>query len=142
MARKLAFVLVALALCQPALRAQSNVLPPAPDTDVDGAIPFSIRTDYLLWWVKRGPLAAPLVTLGDPTDAVPGGLGQQGTRVLFGGSGMNYNTFSGLSLQVDVPVADAFGINLGGFFLEQKSDGIRAASNPQGFPIIARPVNR
>src|SRR5688572_15167165 len=40
--------------------------------------------EYLNWWIRSGPVSAPLVTVGDPTDPIPGAIGQPGTRVLSG----------------------------------------------------------
>src|SRR5262249_32610546 len=40
-----------------------------------------VNAEYLLWWIKRGPVAAPLVTVGS---APPGTIGQAGTAVAFG----------------------------------------------------------
>src|SRR5947209_3363321 len=48
------------------------------------------NADYLLWWIRKGPLPVPLVTTGSENDALPGVPGQPGTRVLFGGSGTDY----------------------------------------------------
>src|SRR5262245_57496648 len=59
---------------------------------------FWMRADYLMWWVRSGPLNTPLVTTGSPQDPVPGALGQGGTRVLFGDSPLSYGMFSGLRL--------------------------------------------
>src|SRR6266542_3464827 len=71
--------------------------PLLPDCDYGGrggdcvADRFWFRADYLLWWVKKGPLAAPLVTFGSDADApFQGILGQPGTRLAFGGAGLDF----------------------------------------------------
>src|SRR5262249_6141034 len=51
------------------------------------------EAEYLAWWIKNGPVAAPLVTIGNATDAVPGALLQPSTGVLLGDS-IDYKTFS------------------------------------------------
>src|SRR5262245_32961159 len=35
-----------------------------------------VNTEYLLWWVRGGPLNTPLVTTGSLADIPPGALGQ------------------------------------------------------------------
>jgi hypothetical protein len=47
---------------------------------------FYIGAEYLLWWIKPRQ-APPLVTSGNINDAIPGALGQPGTKVLIGGGG-------------------------------------------------------
>ena len=44
-----------------------------------------ITAEALYWWTKASPVPAPLVTIGDPGDPIPGALGQPGTGVLLGG---------------------------------------------------------
>ena len=56
-------------------RVESFVSPPASDGPA-----WWVEADYLLWWIKRGPLPTPLVTTGNPKDPQPGALGQPGTR--------------------------------------------------------------
>ncbi|HLJ11913.1 MAG TPA: BBP7 family outer membrane beta-barrel protein, partial [Planctomycetaceae bacterium] len=43
-----------------------------------------VRAEFLYWWTKASPVPAPLVTLGDPGDSIPGAIGQPGTSVLLG----------------------------------------------------------
>jgi hypothetical protein len=40
--------------------------------------------EYLVWWIKDGPLPGPLVTSCALADANPGAIGQPGTRALLG----------------------------------------------------------
>ncbi|HEY2893756.1 MAG TPA: hypothetical protein VGJ16_06075, partial [Pirellulales bacterium] len=56
--------------------------------------PFWVRTEYLLWWSKNGPLHEPIVTLGSSSDAIPGALGQAGTQTILGNSAINYRTLT------------------------------------------------
>jgi hypothetical protein len=68
-------------------------LPPnawsAAHPDLVGVPPhLYVNVEYLLWWV-RPRQAPPLVTAGSLNDAIPGALGQPGTRVLFGGDGFD-----------------------------------------------------
>jgi len=107
-------------------------------SNVDG---WWVETDYLLWWIRRGPLA-PLVTTGNPTDALPGAIGQPGTRVLFGGSGLDYGPFSGgrINLGGWLDSENALGLEGGGFLLEQRVIHFAAASDNAGSPPIFLPV--
>src|SRR5262245_27682921 len=41
--------------------------------------------EYLIWWLKDGPMPVPVLTSSDPADLNPGALGQPGTRVLLDG---------------------------------------------------------
>ncbi len=45
---------------------------------------FWFKAEGLYWWTKSVPVPVPLVTLGDPGDAIPGALGQPGTSILIG----------------------------------------------------------
>jgi hypothetical protein len=50
---------------------------------------FWLKAEALYWWTKAAPVPVPLVTLGDPGDAVPGALGQPGTSILLGNQGVS-----------------------------------------------------
>src|SRR4051794_30942869 len=53
------------------------------------------RADYLLWWVKDGPLPVPLATQGGAF--APDFLfGTPGTAVVLGGKDQDFGTFAGL----------------------------------------------
>ena len=101
-------------------------------------------TEYLIWWIKDGPLPFPLVTTGNPADPVPGALGQPGTVPLFGGNRLDYSAFSGLrvSLGAWLNCERTLGIEGSGFLLEQRSVGFAAGSDPAGNPPIYFPVFR
>jgi hypothetical protein len=99
-------------------------------------------TEYLLWWVSKGPLSTPLVTTGSPTDAPPGALGQPGTQVLFGGSGLDYGTFSGLRATLGgyFGAQGTLGFEVSGFLLERRSVGFSASSDAAGNPGLYVPL--
>jgi Putative beta barrel porin-7 (BBP7) len=101
-----------------------------------------VEADYLLWWIRRGPLPTPLVTSGDPKDALPGALGQPGTRALFGGSGLDYGTFSGgrFNLGSWLDCDQTIGLEGGGFLFEQRVIHFAVASDNAGNPPIYLPV--
>jgi hypothetical protein len=106
--------------------------------------------EYLLWWVKNQPLATPLVTTvpGVTTAAPPGttnvgALGNPGTVVLFGGSDIDYHTFSGgrFSLGLGWGSSDdgVWGVEGSGFFTERRTSNFQAGSSVTGVPVLARP---
>lgn len=57
---------------------------------------FYAGLDYLLWWMKPVCLKVPVLTAGSPTDAVPGAIGQPGTRLLVGNGRFEFPGASGL----------------------------------------------
>src|SRR4051794_11982694 len=98
--------------------------------------------DYLLWWVKRAPLPAPLITttrnLGEGLPAeFTGSLTDPATQSLIGGHDMNFGALSGLGLRAGVS-AEPFTLELGGFLLERRSGGGDVAGDANGFPFIAQ----
>ena len=98
------------------------------------------RIDYLLWWIRSGPLNTPLVTTGSPLDAVPGALGQPGTSALFGDSPLHYGAASGLRLTAGFDLCKGWGMEAGYFALERRATGFSAVTDDNGNPLIARPV--
>jgi hypothetical protein len=99
---------------------------------------YYLTADYLLWWIKRSD-TPPLVTRGSAGDPIPGALGLPGTSVLFGGSSVENNPFSGGRLTGGYWFGDGhlLGIELGGFFLGQQGENFSATSF--GNPILTRP---
>lgn len=108
----------------------------------DPADCFWLRADYLLWVTKSAPIPAPLLTTGVPTAAIPGGLTQQGTQVLFGQSHENYGATSGFRIDTGVWLdADRhWGLETGYFALERSSSHFGTASDGTGNPILAQPL--
>jgi hypothetical protein len=102
---------------------------------------FWFQPDYLLWWVSKGPVSTPLVVTGSSADAIPGGIGQPGTRVLFGDQNLNYGTFSGLRLSTGfwIDPDSIFAVEGSGFALEHRSVHFSAEGNAQGQPYLAQP---
>lgn len=105
-----------------------------------GAVPcFWVNTEYLLWWIKDGPLPAPLVTTSDPVDV--GTLGAPSTRVLLDGP-LDYGTFSGMRLSGGCWFGhdQVCGMEGSGFFLERRAAEFRFKSNANGSPLLAIPI--
>jgi hypothetical protein len=107
----------------------------------DGQLVVWGSAEYLLWWVKNQPVSAPLVTTGDP--ATLGVLGAPGTAVLFGGSDIDYHTFSGGRFTLGIGWGSncdcTWGVEGSGFFLEKRPSRSIATSSIIGVPVLARP---
>jgi hypothetical protein len=94
--------------------------------------------EYLVWWLK-GQTPPPLVTAGNPADAVPGALGQAGTVVLFGGHNQGDESSSGARLRLGwwFDENHTVGIDGSAFFLGQQTRNFTASSF--GSPALFRP---
>lgn len=104
---------------------------------------FWVGVDYLNWRIKNGPLPNPMITSGSLADAVPGALGQPGTRVLAGGNssnGMDYGPFSGIRMNAGFFLDDErmFSFEGSAFLLEQRSFNY-AASTSDLQPVVTAP---
>jgi len=80
--------------------------------------------DYLYWWVNGNPIPA-LATLGDPTDAIPGALGQPGTTVLFD-ERLSYTGSNGGRAFVGgwLGCEERLGWEIGGFLFENHANQV------------------
>ena len=100
--------------------------------------------DYLLWWVRDGPLPFPLVTTGDTSAPVPGALGQPGTQILLGSNDFDFGGLSGvrgtLGLWIDHDAS--WGVESSSFLLENGSVHFAAGSDVNGNPPLFVPVFR
>jgi hypothetical protein len=96
---------------------------------------------YLLWWLKDGPLGVPLVTTGSNDNPLAGILGQPDTLPVFGGSGLDYGTASGVKATLGFWIDEdqAVGLEAGGFLLERRAVGLRAGSDAAGVPPLVVP---
>lgn len=106
-----------------------------------------ITPEYLLWWVKSGPVSTPLVTTSTATglpvlSSSTGALGDPNTIVLAGDKPINYGTFSGGRLTVGgfLDENGTFGVLARGFVLQQETNKKVFASGPDGLPILANPI--
>jgi hypothetical protein len=107
---------------------------------VEPASRFWFGAEFLLWSTKRASLP-PLVTAGDPADAVPGGLGQPGTRTLFGGGGDGFGRNApGVRLRGGYAIDNTWAVEAGAFMLQARSTRFAAQSGADGSPVIGRPV--
>jgi hypothetical protein len=100
---------------------------------------FWANAEYLLWWVKSGPVNTQLVTTGSLADQFPGALGQPNTRVLFGTDNrFDYEDTSGARFSIGYwfDRQGSVGIEGTGFVMEQRSSHNRFSSNGSGSPPI------
>jgi hypothetical protein len=88
---------------------------------------FWVHGDYLLWWIKRGPLPVPIVSSAN--------------GVLLGNSHLDYGSESGGRLSAGCWLEDShvFGIELGGFLLQKPSVSSAVQSDVAGNPSLVRP---
>jgi len=101
--------------------------------------------DYMMAWVRPGPLGVPLITTGLAQIAPgyhPGALGQPGTQVLFGNDPLNFPMNSGIRAQAGVFLdsQSCFSLDVGGFFLPTNHVHFSVSSDGSGNPLIARPL--
>lgn len=96
--------------------------------------------EYLVWWIKDGPMNVPLVTTSPPGSL--GVIGAPGTEVLFGDSGFNFEAFSGARLTLGIWLDKCdhrWAWESSGFFLERRKSEFLAVSSVTGTPVLARP---
>ncbi len=133
---------------QPGPTAETEETPLAPVVRGQGPDPFVhpldcgpcawFGVDYLLWWIKSGPVAAPLVTTG--TVPPPAILGPTEPTVL-SPSSLNYGPVSGIRIDGGwwFDPGHLLGIDMSAFLLSQVSETRTFLSNPAGAPILGRP---
>src|SRR2546429_489349 len=95
-----------------------------------------VSAEYLLWWFKDAP-TPPLVTTGPAGSN--GILGQPGTIVLFGGSGVDLQEHQGARFTIGMWLDEdeLVGVEGNYFFLGRSGASFAAASS--GNPLLARP---
>jgi Putative beta barrel porin-7 (BBP7) len=98
---------------------------------------FWADPEYLLWSVKKADVPVPLVA----TNALNGPLQTSPPMILFGDNKIDYGTYSGgrLMLGTWFDPRDIFGVEIGGFLLEERKFHFSVASDPQDNPILGIP---
>lgn len=113
---------------------------PGPSNDYSRR--FQVGVDYLILWCKPHRFSAPVLTVGDVTDAIPGAIGQAGTQVLVGEKsvGGGPNTGTRFSLVYWVADPELVSIESNFWIMEQRSliYGQSGTGDPTD-PLIARP---
>ncbi len=105
---------------------------------------FWASGEYLLWWVKSGPLTVPLITTGPfppPPGVSPGVLGQPGTTLVHGLTDMDFHAFSGVRVTAGswLDADRTVGVEGRGFLLERRTNQFGVASDAAGNPVLALP---
>ncbi len=125
----------------PTLSCGSTGLVPGVDC-LPAAVPAQSRfygdVSYMLTWVKNGPNPGPLAAVA-PAGA---GLFGPGTAAVIGGQDSTFNGQSGIRANVGMWLGcdSTFGIEAGGFVLEQASNNTAISSDGgANSPILARP---
>jgi hypothetical protein len=96
-----------------------------------------VKADYLLWWVKGGPLASPIVTTSTNfTDLVPAALGMPNTHVLFGDRPMGYGASSGMRFTAGIDLNDELALEGSFFSLQRRTFRYKVASDAAGNPML------
>jgi hypothetical protein len=110
----------------------------------DGSMRTWLDADYLLWWLQSAPVSQPLLTTGPPSvisGLSSGILGNPGTEVLAGNSTMNSGPYSGFRINGGwINCANTIGVEGSFFYLPQHAVSEAFASDPNGFPLLARPL--
>jgi hypothetical protein len=97
---------------------------PAPPPPV---LPWGYHTwatlEGLVWWQKKAPLPPDLLTSGSILDRVPAALGQPHTTLDLGFGDVGHGPFLGARAAVGgyLDAHQVFGLEVGGFVLEQRS---------------------
>jgi hypothetical protein len=99
-----------------------------------------LREEYILWWGKGDALPALATTSPDGTaEDVAGVLGQPDTSTLFGGTGVNKLSRSGIRDTVGYWLDEGHCVGVEGVYWVQGSISESFQGPPPGTQIIARP---
>jgi hypothetical protein len=94
-------------------------------------------TEYLLWWIKDGPLPFPLVLTGPGNTANPGALNAGGVPILTGDD-ITYGALSGVRATVGGWLGSdgGLGVEASGFLLPRTTKTTAASSDATGNPVL------
>lgn len=106
---------------------------------------FWVGADFLLWWIRNGPLPIALLTSTNDPAGIPS-QGRPGTMVLFGGGstrGLDFGTFPGGRITMGgwIDPDRLLGLEASGFVLQSQSLSFSAFSPGIGPPVIGIPFN-
>jgi hypothetical protein len=93
--------------------------------------------EYLLWWIKDGPLPPSLVLTGDPRTANPGAL-NAGGQVVPGVKSVDFGALSGVRAWAGCALDSdgTLGFEACGFILPRQDKTLRFASDANGNPVL------
>jgi hypothetical protein len=108
----------------------------------DSAPRLWIEGEFLLWFIRNGPLNTPLITTGSTSDSNPGALGQPHTQVLYGNGSLDYGAIPGGRFEIGYwfDQESRFGIEAGFFLLAQQNINYSVFSDNSGTPVISVPI--
>lgn len=142
-------VMCAGALAQNPKAAEAPLPPPATAHGIEPAVELPVQQagscpgyyaefELLLRWFKPVCASVPIVTIGNPADAVPGAQGQPGTQIVVGGSPPHKFEFPmtpGFQVNLGWDRGDgAFGVEVSGFLMEQAANSQRFDADANGAP--------
>jgi hypothetical protein len=98
-----------------------------------------VGLEYLLYWIKDGPVPIPLATVGPATGA--GLLGAPGTQVVLGAQDIDFQELSGIRAVAGwwLNPGQTVGIEAMAFLLPEKPARIGPTVGRDLFPVLARP---
>jgi hypothetical protein len=101
-----------------------------------------VGADFILGWIRRGPLGVPLLTTSTTDDPAVfrGALGQPGTIVLFGDRDLSFGLFSGLRVEAGLWLDqdNRYSLDISGFYLFPRHIGRTEVSD--GSTVLGRPI--
>jgi hypothetical protein len=100
---------------------------------------YWVGAEYLLYWIKDGPIGVPLATVGPATGS--GLLGAPGTQVVLGLQDIDFQTLSGIRLVGGwwLNEAQTVGLEARAFLLPEKPARVGPTVGSDLFPVLARP---
>jgi hypothetical protein len=99
-----------------------------------------VRSEALMWWFNRNPVNQPLVTTG-PLESL-GILGNPGTTVLAGHPGIDYGLSTGAAVTAGfwLDPGGHIALEAGWMGFVDKASQLSYSAQPDGFPVLSRPV--
>ncbi len=106
----------------------------APDTGPDSRVYGN--AEYLLWWTRRSPLPASLITTG-PLTGNPGSLDDGGVPLTR--ESLDPGALSGVRVNLGFWLDDKerLGVEVGGFILPRQTRTVAFSSDASGNPVLA-----
>jgi hypothetical protein len=98
---------------------------------------WTVEADYLLWWLKAAPTPPLLTTSTNPADFAA--IGNPTTTILFGGKDTDFSQDSGLRMFATYRLNENWGLQVGGFLMEEQARSVSIRSDINGNPTIGIP---